>query len=264
MNNNITVFINAIDKFNENDDFISQIPLGNNPSICVLIETLLEISSKIIIFTLISNKTLQKEIIRWFQHSFITIQYIESYDKLYESYNEYILNHNYDPILIMNCRYPLISNNIIKEFLEFHNDENISLLISKMDIPEDHYRIKIDDNSKLICIPPFSSNYLFNSLDFKCIHECFIINSNFKFKENNFLEMINGLDINNIRLHEIPLYIGRKELICIRNKDEYQYAEEIYTQKRNFIFINQCYNILQKCETFDKRLDLLEKKCINL
>jgi hypothetical protein len=59
-------------------------------------------------------------------------------------------------------------------------------------------------------------------------------------------------------------YVANRECAIIRNTDDKNFAEEMYMEHRNNIFIQQCYGLWKKCNVFESRLSYLESKIQDL
>jgi hypothetical protein len=60
------------------------------------------------------------------------------------------------------------------------------------------------------------------------------------------------------RAYILNPYIANKECILIRKVDDKNFAEEVYMEHRNSMFIHQCYGLWKKCDIFENRLQYLE------
>jgi hypothetical protein len=250
------------------------IPLGHNPCICILIETLLELQDIENIHVLAFERHVdrfKKEINRWFfNHNRITITSLPDTPGTAKSI-EYFLTKKMiksPNILLLHSNMPLISKNTIRDlmahFLEQGND--IMCLVSKLKNTEND-TVVLENNETIVRIISGSKDSE-SSSDF-----CFLNTMAIKLDvlEKNLPKIVchpetNEYNITDIVKHNesksgiymLNPYMANKECIMIRKVDDKNFAEETYMEHRNAMFIHQCYGLWKKCEIFENRLQFLE------
>lgn len=251
------------------------VPLGHNPSICILLETVLELDEIDTIYILIFKRHLdlfQKEINRWFYDKSNIVLYPLPDTQGTGKSIEHLVNKNKiksENLIIMYSNMPLISKITLKDMIHCFTSENQSLqcLVSKLKNKNEYDGTVLLDNEILkeiipvIETPTSSSDYSFlNIILIKrdllsqlipklCAHkmtgEYYItdIIKNYKKGANVFI---------------INPYIANKECVIVKKMEDKNFAEEIYMEHRNIMFINQCYGLWKKCEIFENRLQFIE------
>lgn len=262
--NNISVIIFSI--FNFISDLSAGLtPLGYYPSICVLIQTLLELEESINdIHVLVLNQDLEyykKEISRWFYDSSkIFIHASQTTGQVHHLKS--LLNNKkislQKEILILYSNIPMISKLTIKDFILNHCQKNLlfSSILSKLKNIHSFYKTSITTDQKII------SFGFDKELDYSILNT-FLINKktleHYIWKLDNECEFIN-LVMEGSSVYIISPYTANKEFIMIQNIHDKNYAENIYLEKRNMIFIHQCYELWKKYESIEHRLNCLEQK----
>jgi len=249
------------------------IPLGHNPCICILLETLLELPDIESIHVLAFERHLErfkKEINRWFfNYNTITITSLPDTQGTAKSI-EYFLKQNpikNSNILILQSNMPLVSKITLKDLMyNFVQQENdILCLISKLKNTE-HDKAIVENNERVTEIVPWNQDTLleFCFLNIMAIKLSVLEKNISKISCNPETNEYNITDI--VKCHDkkasayiLNPYVANKECISIRKVDDKNFAEEVYMEHRNSMFITQCYGLWKKCEIFENRLQFLER-----
>lgn len=254
------------------------IPLGHNPCVCILLETLLQISEIDNIFVLIFKRHLsnfEKEINRWFFNKknifLIPLDDTPGTAKSIEK----MIHHKqlHENVLILYSNMPLLTKSTILDYINhyYENESSMMILVSRLKnyqnydhviIHDDHHVVDIIDKvmQSNTAIPHYC--YL-NSMIMKLsilLENIKNIDCNSITKEYDIKDIIKIYQSKGISYHLLNSYIANKECIIINKIEDKNYAEEIYMEQRNSIFIYQCYGLWKKCEIFENRLSNLESK----
>lgn len=244
------------------------IPLGHNPCICILLETLLEIGEIDCINVLVFERHLEKfkkEISRWFfNHNIINVISLPDTQGTSKSI-EYMLEKHAienENILILHSNMPLISKITLQDMMNhfIEQKENLMCLVSKLKNTENE-RAVVKNNEQIIDISTSASS------EYSYLNTIAI-------KLSLLKELIPKIDCtpdtNEYNIHDIVKlakksaiynlnpYTANKECVMIKKTDDKNFAEEIYMEHRNANFIHQCYGLWKKCDIFENRLQFLE------
>jgi bifunctional N-acetylglucosamine-1-phosphate-uridyltransferase/glucosamine-1-phosphate-acetyltransferase GlmU-like protein len=285
INNNISVIILAGGFGTSLQTYYSNIPkalipIGHNPCICILLETLIEFDDiisdiHIVIFERYYD-LFCKEISRWFYNNkkikIISINDTQGTAKSIE----YIMDNKFDnmnnDILILHSNMPLISKITLKDFIYNYKNKNFKFLslVSKLTNKNEYDKALIIDNDnikeivyfkEIVDHSQFEYSFLNTILIKKTLLQALIktITINTLSEEFHIIDIFKNSEIKS-KAYVLNPYIANKECVIIKKNEDKNFAEENYLERRNIMFINQCYSLWKKCEIFENRISFLEKK----
>jgi choline kinase len=242
----------------------SLIPLGHSPMICILIDTIKDLNNIDDIYILIYEKYLaqfKKEINRWFlnRHNIHIIPQKDPEGTILSMKQFLDLNIcKNENLLIFYSNTPLLSKSTVDDFIHncSLNTEKGCVLVSKLKNRPEYDKLYVKDEMiineidelheysicNLIYLP--KRLFIYASTDFK--NDC------------NFLDLIKSSSYQDFNVYIINPYIANKECIIIKKIEDKNFAEEVYTEYRNTLFIHQCYGLWKKCDYFENRLKWIE------
>lgn len=252
----------------------SLIPLGHNPSICILLETLLDLQNLLdTIYVIVFDRHLEsfkKEINRWFMNKeIIKIISVPDTEGTATSVQHFLDTHpcKNEDLIILYSNMPLIHRSTLKDFMFQCAQENsvANILVSKIKNNKDYEKaIIVEDKATKIV----------SFLDMDCSSEYCFLNTLFIKKTllENLLPLIEPnpltteFEINDIvsllpegsDFYVLNPYQANKECILVKKTEDKNFAEEVYLEHRNSHFIHQCYGLWKKCDTFENRLNYIE------
>ena len=273
MNNNISVIILSFENNNVMHPGVPSglISLGHYPCVCVLLETLLQFEEIVSdIHLLIRNEDMdlyKKEVSRWFYEAAKIFLYPideQGECKTMRVFLDDRKNSLQDNILILYSNIPLISKITLKDFISSHGNQHarFSSMISRLNNVNPFYKTRLIENRYIKEIGSLNETFDYSLLN------TFIID---KLLLDDLISGLVSRDINELFqiIHEsedgseifiLSPYIANKEFIMIQNFQDKNFAENIFLERRNLAFINQCYGLWKKCETLENRLESLEQK----
>lgn len=255
------------------------IPLGHNPCLCILLETLIELSDLIEnIHILVFERHMErfkKEISRWFFHSMDRIHILAMPDtqgtaKSIRYALDQLKNTTERHILLLHSNMPLISKITLADFIQ-HSltedvDEPLSVLVSKIKNQEnERVVLSKEDPSRITAIVRAPHPSAFSFLNTFMIHRSLLeelidrVETDTVSSEYEIANIV-ALSTTGAKMFCVHPYVANRECIIIRKADDKNFAEEMYMEHRNNIFIQQCYGLWKKCNTFESRLSYLEDK----
>uniref|UniRef100_A0A6C0K5S2 MobA-like NTP transferase domain-containing protein n=1 Tax=viral metagenome TaxID=1070528 RepID=A0A6C0K5S2_9ZZZZ len=258
------------------------VPLGHNPSLCILLETLLELSDHIDhIYILVFERHCEKfkrEIFRWFYNDHDRIHLITMPDPQGTAKSiQYALEDLKKKgtmverhLLLLHSNMPLISKITLADFIQHSltedSEEPVSVLVSKIK-NLDNERVVVSDEDRITAIVPSPHPSPFCYLNTIMIHRVILEHLVDRIEQNTAtseydIEQIVALYSTGAKMFCIHPYVANKECIIIRKVDDKNFAEEMYMEHRNNIFIQQCYGLWKKCNVFESRLSFLESKIL--
>jgi len=140
-----------------------------------------------------------------------------------------------------------------------NNQEFTQLIVKEESIQGIDDEIKIDQNCYCYLNTMFIQKSLLQDLLPKIIPH--------QETQEYELSFIIRVQPQSFKFYTLNPYIANKESILIKNSEDKDFAEEIYMENRNAIFIHQCYGLWKRCELFENRLafveEILEKHDLN-
>jgi bifunctional N-acetylglucosamine-1-phosphate-uridyltransferase/glucosamine-1-phosphate-acetyltransferase GlmU-like protein len=177
-------------------------------------------------------------------------------------------------LLLLHSNMPLISKITLLDFIQCALNEDaeepVSILVSKIKNADNEKVVVTDtDTTRTTSIVPGSHISPYCFLNSFIVHRSVL---------DTLVDRVEGdpltseYDINRIvALHPtgakmfcVHPYVANRECVIIRNADDKNFAEEMYMEHRNNIFIQQCYGLWKKCNVFESRLSYLESKIQDL
>lgn len=252
------------------------IPLGHNPCICILIESILELSSFIdkiyVLFFKKYKAMFEKEIKRWFQNMDNIIMVSQDDPPGTGKSIELFLQEHDDSIhenlLILHSNMPLLSKTTMKDFIteSFIEKADKNILISKINNYKEYHQVEIQKERVQKIVD--KSDQVSNERPFCFMNTIFIKKSILQSlvpripldpfdNEYKIYKMVE-LDPDGFQYFVMNPYIANKECVLIYRQEDKNFAEEIYLEYRNTIFIHQCYGLWKKCEIFENRINQIE------
>jgi len=266
----LNIYINALMKDSEtNEPLVLDHSIGNRPMFVILLENLLQMSSyfKYLFFVIPHDiqSILEKEIQRWYSHSFDKIKYLthftnsDSFLYLVDQHRRQAESLSNSLLLSMEC--PFISKLTLTHFMDFIQSQPcfLSLFVSKMNIQEEY-----------VSLSTFSYNHPLStlnscpfSLEELSVLEILWISSEIDILMNELIPQLQlWIDQQLLTFYFIPVYISQQECLFIRSSENKRYMEDLYVQDRCSFFIYKCFELLKKNESFEERLCRLEKKIL--
>jgi len=247
------------------------VPLGHVPSLCIQIETLLELDNLIDnIYVLVFKRHLysfEKEINRWFYNNekikIISLPDCQGTAKSIDFFLQQkdLMNEH---IIIIYSNIPLISKFTLKDFLIHctNQEQDLIAIVAKLKKKKEYDYAIINNNEDLVKInsQDVSEFYFLNVfyIEKKILNLIPKIKPDENTKEYNINEIV-GLYEGKKGIYILNPYIANKECIIINKLEDKNFAEEIYLENRNANFIHQCYGLWRQCEQFENRLYYIEK-----
>jgi bifunctional N-acetylglucosamine-1-phosphate-uridyltransferase/glucosamine-1-phosphate-acetyltransferase GlmU-like protein len=256
----------------------SLIPIHNNPCICILLETILSLNNLVDTVYIICFQryasSFHKEISRRFYNEYkIKLVEIEDTNGTAASLQLFLnqtslLNPN---LCILNSNIPLISKMILQDFIMDCYHSSIKLAVSNLKKNVDEYEKVIHSENPII---ESHLNKNIDSFEFIFLNMFFIkqnilqkyinfINSNLYSTKYEIYDIFQYISEYKKELFLIHSYIANKEFILLNSMEDKNYIEDIYSEKKNAIFISSCYELWKKFENLENRISFLENKIQN-
>jgi len=254
----------------------SLIPIHNTPSICILIETLLQLEDYIDMIYIVCFRrhavSFHKEISRRFYNNYrLQIVSVEENQGTTVSFQSFLTQQPNvsSNLCILYSNMPLISQYTLREFMSQCKHQNKVIAVSslKKNVLDYHKIVTHHDNEReafrIISrhdtdLPSF--DYIFCNLFFIKTVSLLegSLNLNPHSQEYEIFDILPPCLSD--ELYIIHSYVAVRECTLLVSTEDKEFIEESYTERKNAFFITQCYQIWKKIESYDHRLHLLEQR----
>jgi hypothetical protein len=228
----------AMNKYNNTAEAL--VPLGHQPMIMILINSILEYNKDAIIYVLVLDRFTSifcTEIRRWIgindRVMIVPVDTTIYIDALKMFINTRSIEKTED-LIILETTYPLISSYTISTFIEKTNSQlKPSILVAKIkDVTSSH--IIIQDNivysGIMRCHPINIKSTTIDLRSEKGKHLCL-------------------MDVSSVSKECLPVHTDEDKL----------YAEHIHLENKHTLFLHQCYSLWRKCLNLENRINRIEE-----
>lgn len=254
----------------------SLIPINNIPSICILLETLLQLDEFIQIIYIICFKryasSFHKQISKRFYNNYkIKLISVEDNEGSALSCKFFMDHHTIesDNICILNSNIPLLSFYTLSEFINNSIDKTINICVSNLKKNIEDYEKFVNQDDTLFIeshlnLDIENNDFIYCNLFF--IKKTILKNSLLNLQKNSYsheyeiFDIFNYLNLNINNFYIVNSYVANKEFILLKSNDDKNMIEDFFIEKKNAIFITQCYEFWKKFDSLENRIHFLENK----
>jgi hypothetical protein len=225
----------AMNKYNNAPDAL--VPLGHQPVIMIIINSILEYDKDAFIYILVLDRFTSifcTEIRRWVGINDKVIIVPVDTTLYMDALKTFIKTRSIketEDLIIWEAVYPLISSSTLSAFIEKTNQHlKPSMLVAKTKDTTTFSHIVIQDNivysGIMRCNPNTTTSDWFSG---KGKHLCF-------------------MDVSSVS----------KECLPVHTDEDRLYAEHTHLENKHTLFLHQCYSLWRKCLTLENRIDRIE------